>query len=110
MIQGRKGQGGALLLTVTDNGQGMSPKALAQLQSALQEKGNVAQNKHIGLDNVVQRLRLLYGEGFQFSIRSAQGALHVRALPNSPQPAGNGPYSRQLSGVTPWYFLKSLPK
>ena len=95
LIQGRKGQGGALLLTVTDNGQGMSPKALAHLQSALKEEGNVAQNKHIGLDNVVQRLRLLYGEGFQFSIRSAQGhymSVHFQ-IPRNPPGMGPTPGS-----------------
>ena len=86
LIQGQKGQEGSLSLTITDNGLGMEPKALANLQSTLMEEGNAAQNEHIGLDNVVQRLRLFYGEGFQFSIRSVQGhymAVHFR-IPYSP--------------------------
>ncbi|WP_158591016.1 sensor histidine kinase [Acutalibacter sp. 1XD8-33] len=73
LIQGRKNPDGSLSLAVTDNGRGMSQNDLLQLRHALTEKGNAAQNEHIGLDNVVQRLRLFYGEGFRFSIRSMQG-------------------------------------
>lgn len=87
LIQGEKTSGEALSLTITDNGAGMSQEALTELQKALMEEGNAAQNEHIGLDNVVQRLRLFYGEDFQFFIRSRKGhffTVHFQ-IPCSPR-------------------------
>ena len=62
-------EGGNILLRVKDNGAGMSPEQLAQLQNGIfQEKQG-----GFGLWNVHQRIRLYCGENYGLSFESASG-------------------------------------
>lgn len=61
-----------LLLTVSDNGQGMTPEELEELQSKL-ETPNLNLKSGIGLYNTNQRIRLFYGEDYGIRVESAPG-------------------------------------
>lgn len=67
-----------LLLTVTDNGCGMTEDELATLRANLQEfdrTNDFPNRKHgIGIINIYRRLRLFYGEKLDFAIHSVSGA------------------------------------
>lgn len=56
-------------ITIKDNGIGISPEVLEQLQEKLQKMEQIPSDS-IGLQNVVFRMYLTYGEQFQFSIDS----------------------------------------
>ncbi|MDO4306589.1 MAG: histidine kinase [Eubacteriales bacterium] len=58
-------------ICVSDNGHGMDHNTLMYLQSIL--NGNLSQKEHIGLVNVNNRLRLLYGEYAKLQIESRKG-------------------------------------
>lgn len=60
---------GRLLLRVTDNGAGMTPEQLRQLQSGEYQE----HHSGLGLKNVHQRIRLYCGEGYGLSFESTQG-------------------------------------
>lgn len=67
-----------LILTVRDNGVGMTPDALAQLQSTLEDarrdERDVSESKRsIGLTNIARRLHLFYGSASSISIESMEG-------------------------------------
>lgn len=62
---------GALVMQVSDNGGGMPPARLAQLQHML--GGGEKCGDSVGLYNVYQRLWLQYHGGFDFDIDSQQG-------------------------------------
>lgn len=57
---------GRLLIEVEDNGIGMAPERI----SALEGEGDA---KGIGISNVHERLRVLYGDDFRFDIHSVEG-------------------------------------
>ena len=59
-------------LEVTDNGLGMSPQELQKLQDSLNSEV-IRENRHIGLSNVNQRLKLYFGEESGVFIRSQEG-------------------------------------
>ena len=79
-IKNRRGRGtititgaeedGMILLRVRDNGAGMSPEQLAQLQSGVYEE----HHSGLGLKNVHQRIRLYCGEPYGLSFESEPGA------------------------------------
>ncbi|GAE91868.1 two-component sensor histidine kinase [Gracilibacillus boraciitolerans JCM 21714] len=56
--------------TIIDNGKGISSKKLNSLLNEL-DKDQYRTN-HIGLSNIKKRLSLLFGENFQFIIRSKE--------------------------------------
>lgn len=58
-----------LYITVTDNGVGFGAEKLAEITGQL-DSNTVFQNDHIGLKNVVTRIRLLFGEKGGYSISS----------------------------------------
>lgn len=60
-----------LELKVWDNGRGISPERLSDLKESL-ERGS-GPEKHIGLPNVSERIRLIYGEAYGLNIESAEG-------------------------------------
>ena len=78
-IKNRRGRGtititgaeedGMILLRVRDNGAGMSPEQLAQLQSGVYEE----HHSGLGLKNVHQRIRLYCGEPYGLSFESEPG-------------------------------------
>lgn len=62
---------GAIELSVTDNGVGMLPEETARLNA--QMKGDyIKENEHIGLWNVNQRIKLLFGETYGISVESVR--------------------------------------
>jgi sensor histidine kinase YesM len=64
---------GDLLLIISDNGQGISPERLQEIQEKLSYDAERALNRgsHIGLGNVDSRIRLKFpGEGYGVSISS----------------------------------------
>ena len=68
LIQGEK-DGEDLILRVTDNGQGMTPERLAEIQNAIRTGARAG----FGLSAVAERLRLYYGEGYGMKIESEEG-------------------------------------
>lgn len=68
LIQGEK-DGEDLILRVTDNGQGMTPERLAEIQNAIR----TGERAGFGLSAVAERLRLYYGEGYGMKIESEEG-------------------------------------
>ncbi|BCG58291.1 cache domain-containing sensor histidine kinase [Paenibacillus sp. URB8-2] len=60
-----------LRISVIDNGAGIAPDRLKQLQTLL--LSDVEQTGHIGLFNTNKRLRLLYGYSYSLKIRSKHG-------------------------------------
>lgn len=68
LIQGEK-KGEDLLFRVTDNGQGMTPERLHEIQNAIR----TGQRAGFGLSAVAERLRLYYGAGYGMDIQSQEG-------------------------------------
>lgn len=68
LIQGEK-DGEDLILRVTDNGQGMTPERLAEIQNTIR----TGERAGFGLSAVAERLRLYYGEGYGMKIESEEG-------------------------------------
>mgnify|MGYP001232469613 CR=1 FL=1 len=70
-----------LVLTVEDDGAGMDSKALAALRRKLQSAEPLAEGRDedrgsfsgIGLRNVVERMRMVFGDGFRMEVKSEQG-------------------------------------
>lgn len=59
-----------MILTVEDNGLGIEPKKLKELQETL---GTSESQKGVGMANIYQRIKLFYGEDTTFDIQSEEG-------------------------------------
>lgn len=68
-----KRKGDLICIRIADNGCGIAPDQLAELQTALREE-TFEPGGHIGLLNVNARIRLLYGDAYGISIESTLGA------------------------------------
>lgn len=68
---GRKG--GALVFSVYDDGAGMEPEKLCEVQKSIADGIHANQNGNFGLRNVSSRLRLLYNGKAGLSIDSVRG-------------------------------------
>ncbi|MDD9271663.1 sensor histidine kinase [Paenibacillus sp. GCM10023248] len=71
-------EGGELLIRVKDNGIGMSPELVRDLQTELEAGGDSVailstEGQSIGLRNVLSRCRLQYGEQFRIDLHSQLG-------------------------------------
>ena len=66
-------ENGMLCLTVVDNGTGIPMEKLQELEQRCFQEEEALHNDHIGLENVLHRLRLFYGDDFRFSLRSKEG-------------------------------------
>ena len=68
---------GELRITISDNGAGIEPMALEQLQMEMEQQNAVSQGKggniKIGVVNVHGRIRRYYGEKYSLEIISLQG-------------------------------------
>lgn len=73
------GQNGTLQITVRDNGEGISPERLREVQSGRYASDG---NHHgVGIRNIRKRLRILYGEKSDVELRSTVGeGTEVRLL------------------------------
>ncbi|MBS7298808.1 MAG: histidine kinase [Eubacteriales bacterium] len=56
-----------VVFIIKDNGVGMTEEMVSQVMSYIDDEKNISKSKSIGLKNVNQRIKLLYGE--QFGIR-----------------------------------------
>ena len=67
-------EGGKMIFTVTDNGIGMTPERLRQVQKDMNQdvRGNT-EPEGFGLYNVAQRIRLNYGAEFDLILESTYG-------------------------------------
>lgn len=72
-ISGQR-SGNLLLLTIRDNGLGIPPERLAEIQQRLNSDESLAGDAHIGLQNVQHRLQHLFGEGHGLEVTSEAGA------------------------------------
>lgn len=80
---------GTLCLTIVDNGVGIPSEKLQDLKQCCFQEGEALHSDHIGLDNVLHRLRLFYGEDFRFSLSSQENhytaiSLYIPKLPSEP--------------------------
>lgn len=74
LLQGQVNEeNGMLCLTVVDNGTGIPMEKLKELEQRCFQEEEALHNDHIGLENVLHRLRLFYGDDFRFSLRSKEG-------------------------------------
>lgn len=62
-----------LHIEVADNGQGMDEITLSRLRESIQNKTFSSEAANVGLKNVAQRIRLLYGYRYGLEIHSEQG-------------------------------------
>ena len=75
-------EGGDLLLSVTDDGPGLTKEKQTELQALLRAED--AEPEHIGLYNVHRALRLLYGEAYGLQLESrGRGVCVVLRMPLS---------------------------
>jgi two-component system sensor histidine kinase YesM len=67
-----------LVIAVADNGRGMDEEALRRIEARLDDPGMETEDSYsIGLSNVHQRLRILFGEPYGMSIQSEPGVRTV---------------------------------
>ncbi|WP_135553552.1 cache domain-containing sensor histidine kinase [Paenibacillus cymbidii] len=62
----------ALIVTIRDNGVGILPQQLASMKDGL-GKDDIKEDKHIGLHNIHQRIRLAFGEPYGLKLYSKPG-------------------------------------
>jgi two-component system sensor histidine kinase YesM len=65
-------QGDSLIVSINDNGVGISASALSEINARLAQS-NIQENIHIGLCNVDMRIKLLFGDDCGVSIVSVEG-------------------------------------
>lgn len=84
LAEGQNGEKDVLILTVTDNGCGMTQERLKEIQENLKRDAQyvLKSDAHIGLGNVDARIRLMYPEGdYGVAIDSREGkgtAIRIR--------------------------------
>ena len=77
-ICARVDDGGSLKIAVADNGRGMDAQTLNRIAAGLDDPGAEPEDSYsIGLSNVHQRLRILFGEPYGLSIESEPGVSTV---------------------------------
>nr|MCR5100215.1 sensor histidine kinase [Butyrivibrio sp.] len=67
-----EGNKNALKITVTDNGEGMSPENLEKLKESIKTPSD--DGRSIGLANVYNRIKIKHGEPYGMTIDSTEGA------------------------------------
>jgi two-component system sensor histidine kinase YesM len=70
-VRARQKDGNEILLEVEDDGIGLTPEKLAQLQAELNDdSGEIRMESGFAIGNVNRRIRLYYGKQYGLSIRS----------------------------------------
>lgn len=77
-LKGEADENGELMIRVIDNGTGMEKSTLEFLQACLSSEAGAKScsaddNKSIGISNVNNRIKLIFGRGYGVYIRSEQG-------------------------------------
>ena len=81
---------GTLCIQVRDNGRGMTPERLREVLTPVPP--NSERSRGIGLENVLQRMRLLYGEGMVDVLSSpGMGTSITLRVPDAPLPQAESP-------------------
>ncbi|WP_053376574.1 sensor histidine kinase [Paenibacillus sp. FJAT-27812] len=70
----------SLLIEVIDNGKGFTDQQIEQVKAGYLEQVVVSEKRGIGLSNVLKRLMLYYGNGFNWSISSSPYKKTIVAL------------------------------
>ncbi|MDQ8738999.1 sensor histidine kinase [Paenibacillus sp. LHD-38] len=73
-IYARVIDGNRCIVTVEDNGPGMSAEQLREIKEAMNNASDWTGDRRIGLRNVHQRLRLMFGDPYGLSIESEPGS------------------------------------
>ena len=73
----------SFIIEVADNGKGMDTEKLDAIRKVLAIKGTEQVSKSLGLRNVHERIRLMYGDAYGLSIdsRRAEGTVVRVSLP-----------------------------
>lgn len=61
------------MVTITDNGNGIPPEKLERLNHGEEIEENTRRFSHIGIVNIANRIRLLYGEEYGLLVESMLG-------------------------------------
>lgn len=71
-----------IIFEIKDNGMGISPEILAKIKETLESNNN---GNHIGIFNVQERLKLHYGDSYNFEIISAvnEGTKVIMKIPKT---------------------------
>ncbi len=70
-----------LSIEIADNGRGIPPCSLNMLKEWLRDETNSSENEHIGIRNIVVRMKLLYGDNAEFTIDCpAEGGTYIRIV------------------------------
>lgn len=67
-------------ISVRDNGPGISPERMEQIQASFRQEWEEQEGENIGLKNLYTRLKLLYGEEAELSILSDERGTEMRML------------------------------
>ncbi|MCL2352872.1 MAG: histidine kinase [Firmicutes bacterium] len=67
---------GQLVIRIHDNGNGIDPKTLGQIRASMNSLA-MDRERHLGLHNTNQRLKLIFGEKYGCSIDSGEGGTDV---------------------------------
>ena len=59
------------IICISDNGNGIPPEKLSEIQKRLQDK-SLERKKNIGLVNVNQRIKILFGDEYGVKIKSGK--------------------------------------
>ncbi|MDQ6422132.1 sensor histidine kinase [Paenibacillus sp. LHD-117] len=62
-----------LVITISDDGAGISEDTLESLRRRLKQTGDTLSDDHIGVQNVHDRIRYYYGEGYGLTLDSSPG-------------------------------------
>ncbi|AZN39821.1 sensor histidine kinase [Paenibacillus albus] len=83
---------GEIRLSVEDDGLGISPQRLAEINQWLTEGKALSRDSHIGLQNVHRRLKDLYGEAYGLVVESVegQGTKVTMIIPDRRETRGDG--------------------
>lgn len=89
LIKAFKGERGCLVIQVADNGAGMTPGELEALEIRMRQGMDEAQEgrSSIGLHNIYQRMKLVFGDHFHIRFRSREGMYTVVELIIPERPA-----------------------
>ncbi|MGP0584542.1 cache domain-containing sensor histidine kinase [Paenibacillus timonensis] len=68
------------VISVRDNGPGISPDRMEQIQTSFRQEWEEQEGENIGLKNLYTRLKLLYGEEAELSIQSDEQGTEMRMM------------------------------